>query len=60
MISHTILYYNNRRKTNYTYMINNKCHKSNKYNKCFKNNKNHTCTEYMTFNTSDTSVTYVS
>ena len=36
-------------------MINNKCNTSNKYNKCFKNNKNHTCTEYMTFNTSDTS-----
>ena len=49
MISHTILYYNNKRKTDNTYMINNK------YNKCFKNNKNHTCTEYMTFNTSNTS-----
>ena len=48
MISHTILYYNNKRKTNNTYMINNKCNTSN------KNNKNHTCTEYMTFNTFDT------
>ena len=40
-------------------MINNKCHKSNKYNKYSKNNKNHTCTEYITFNTSDTSAIYM-
>ena len=40
-------------------MKNNKYNKSNKYNKCFRNNKNHTCTEYMTFNTFDTSAIYV-
>ena len=55
MISYTILYYNNKREINNTYVINNKCNTSNKYNKCFKNNKNHIYTEYMTFNTSDTS-----